>query len=225
MLSLCYQLAAEQASGQDLAGRQALLIPDLIAFKLTGGRRTEASNASTTGLLDAVTGQWVPEILVALGLRAELFPPLIQPGETVGTLTPAVAQSTGLPATTPVVAVGSHDTASAVVAVPASIPGFAYISSGTWSLVGVELEHPVLSEASRLANFTNERGIDVDSEKFIAPGNMPERVCAAVHATGGVLGSRPSGVVRCILDSLAGAYARTIGAARNCGCHVPRRPV
>jgi rhamnulokinase len=151
-----YQLASEP----DLRGVQALLIPDLIGLRLTGQRRTESTNASTTGLFDAVAGEWATEFLTALDLPRDLFPPLIQPGETIGTLLPAIAARTGLPGDTPVVAVGSHDTASAVVAVPAETGNFAYISSGTWSLVGVELQDPVLTEASRLANFTNERGVD-----------------------------------------------------------------
>ncbi len=151
-----YQLAAEP----DLDGLQALLIPDLIAFLLTGERRTESTNASTTGLFDAVAGEWATEFLSALGLPAKLFPPLVEPGETIGTLRPEIASRLGLPASTDVVAVGSHDTASAVAAVPAQEGNFAYISSGTWSLVGLELKHPVLTEASRAANFTNERGVD-----------------------------------------------------------------
>ncbi|QDG68196.1 rhamnulokinase [Pseudarthrobacter sp. NIBRBAC000502772] len=151
-----YQLATER----DLDGLQALLIPDLIAFFLTGVRRTESTNASTTGLFDAVAGDWATEFLTALGLRKDLFPPLIEPGETVGTLLPEIASRVGLPAGTNVVAVGSHDTASAVAAVPAQEEDFAYISSGTWSLVGLELDHPVMTEASRAANFTNERGVD-----------------------------------------------------------------
>ncbi|MDQ0677174.1 rhamnulokinase [Arthrobacter pascens] len=151
-----YQLATERA----LNGVQALLIPDLIAFLLTGIRRTEATNASTTGLFDAVAGEWATGFLTALGLPRKLFPPLIQPGDTVGTLLPEIAARVGLPASTKVVAVGSHDTASAVAAVPAQEENFAYISSGTWSLVGLELRHPVLTDASREANFTNERGVD-----------------------------------------------------------------
>ena len=253
-----YQLASEP----DLTGRQALLIPDLLGFWLTGNRRTEETNASTTGLYDAVAGTWSAGFLAALGLPANLFPALIAPGQTLGTLLPAVTAQTGLPAGTPVVAVGSHDTASAVAAVPAREPGFAYISSGTWSLAGIELSRPVLTEASRLANFTNERGvdgtirylrnagglwllseslhawaaggaavpladllqaaallpaggpqIDVDAEGFIAPGQMPARIRAAVSAAGGMLSADPAAVVRCILDSLAAAYARTLAAA------------
>jgi rhamnulokinase len=151
-----YQLATEP----DLNGLQALLIPDLIGYLLTGKRRTEATNASTTGLLDAVAGEWATNFLAALNLPKNLFPQLIQPGETLGTLTNDIAQRVGLPRSTPVVAVGSHDTASAIAAVPANRSDFAYISSGTWSLVGVELPHPVLTETSRAANFTNERGVD-----------------------------------------------------------------
>jgi len=255
-----YQLAAEPNVG----GVQALLIPDLIAFLLTGERRTEATNASTTGLFDAVAGEWAAGFLDALRLPRDIFPPLIQPGETVGTLLPSILEQTGLPADTRVVAVGSHDTASAVAAVPASQEDFAYISSGTWSLVGVELPHPVLTEASRIANFTNERGVDgtirylrnvgglwllsecqrawaaegytqaltallesaaalpaggpqinADDPAFTAPDNMPDRIRAAVRSTGAVLPDRPAAVVRCIMDSLAAGYARTLADAER----------
>ncbi|MFF1382108.1 rhamnulokinase family protein [Arthrobacter sp. NPDC058288] len=265
-----YQLASEP----DLTGLQALLIPDLVAFLLTGQRRTEATNASTTGLFDAVAGEWAGEFLTALGLPKDLFPRLIQPGETVGTLLPGIAARTGLDRATKVVAVGSHDTASAVAAVPAAATGtgaasaqaenFAYISSGTWSLVGVELRKPVLTEASRQANFTNERGVDgtirylrnvgglwllsecqrtwaqqgytatldellaaaaalpfggpqinADDPYFIAPEDMPERIRAAVRNTGAVLPDNPAAITRCILDSLAAGYARTIADAER----------
>ncbi|MET4589495.1 rhamnulokinase family protein [Arthrobacter sp. 754] len=255
-----YQLATEP----DLAGLQALLIPDLIAFLLTGQRRTESTNASTTGLFDAVAGEWATEFLSALGLPTKLFPPLIEPGETVGTLLPEIASRIGLPAGTNVVAVGSHDTASAVAAVPAQESNFAYISSGTWSLVGLELKHPVLTEASRAANFTNERGVDgtirylrnmgglwlltecqrtwaaegftpeltalltaaaalppggpqinPDDPYFIAPDNMPERIRSAARRTGDILPDDPAAITRCIMDSLAAGYARTIRDAER----------
>lgn len=255
-----YQLAAER----NLAGLKALLIPDLIAFLLTGVRRTEATNASTTGLFDAVAGEWATDFFTALGLRKDLFPPLIQPGEPYGYLLPDIAAALGLPRETTVVAVGSHDTASAVAAVPAQGENFAYISSGTWSLVGLELQQPVLTEASREANFTNERGVDgtirylrnvgglwllsecqrtwagegfqpdlaallsaaaalpaggpqvnADDPYFIAPGDMPERIRAAVRRTGDVLPNEPAAITRCIMDSLAAAYARTITTAER----------
>ncbi|GAA1849813.1 rhamnulokinase family protein [Microlunatus capsulatus] len=155
-----YQLSAEREGPLWPRVAQALLLPDLLACWLTGERRTEATNASTTGLLDATTRTWSTELLEALGLPLDLFPPLIQPGETLGPLLPDVARRTGLDPTTTVVAVGSHDTASAVVGVPAEDRAFAYVSSGTWSLVGLELDAPVLTPQSRAANFTNEGGVD-----------------------------------------------------------------
>ncbi len=154
-----YQLAAEQP--EDLRRAAAmLLIPDLLTYWLTGVARAEVTNASTTGLLDVRTREWDLDLAGTLGIPGRLLPPLINPGQVAGTLLPHVATETGLPASTPVVAVGSHDTASAVVAVPAAGERFAYISSGTWSLVGVELPGPVLSDESRAANFTNEGGVD-----------------------------------------------------------------
>ncbi len=146
-----YQLAAEA----DLSGAdEFLLVPDLLNFWLTGEQFAERTNASTTGLLDVATGRWDDPLIELLGLPRRIFPELIAPGTTVGTPRPEL----NLPGT--VTAVGSHDTASAVVAVPATDPDFAYISCGTWGLVGVELEAPVLTAASRDANFTNEYGVD-----------------------------------------------------------------
>ncbi len=155
-----YQLAAEQKAEHWSRVAHAVMLPDLLAYWLTGELRTEATNASTTGLFDARSRSWSAEAFDALGLPRDLFPPLIEPGETVGTITAEVAASTGLPSTTVVVAVGTHDTASAVVAVPAADRDIAYISSGTWSLVGLELDEPVITDVSRAANFTNEGGVD-----------------------------------------------------------------
>ncbi|GAA0969846.1 rhamnulokinase family protein [Actinocorallia libanotica] len=147
-----YQLAAERLLDR---AETLLLIPDLLAYWLTGERGAEATNASTTGLYDARTGTWSAEVIGALGLPAEILPPLRQPGTPSGLLGP----STGLPGV-PLTAVASHDTASAVAAVPATNGNFAYISCGTWSLAGVELPAPILTEESRTANFTNEAGVD-----------------------------------------------------------------
>jgi rhamnulokinase len=144
-----YQLVAAAGSPQLEIADKLLLIPDLLAYWLTGEVGTEYTNASTTGLVDVHKRDWSPDVVGALGIRAELLPPIRQPGSVIG-------RHGGVP----VVAVGSHDTASAVVGVPAESPNFAYISCGTWSLVGVELDAPVLGEASRLANFTNEGGVD-----------------------------------------------------------------
>ncbi len=153
-----YQFAAET----DLArpGTQALLIPDLLGYWLTGRRVTEETNASTTGLLDATTGGWSAEIGCRTELPEGLLPPVVPPGSVLGALTPEVVEDTGAHRPLLVTTVGSHDTASAVLGVPAATPDFAYISCGTWGLVGVELEAPVLTQESRAANFTNERGID-----------------------------------------------------------------
>jgi rhamnulokinase len=155
-----YQLAAEQETARWENARTMLLLPDLLAYWLTGVVGAEATNASTTGLFDARTGEWATSLADRLEIPRDLLPPLRQPGEIIGQLLPAMTEKTGLPASTRVVAVGSHDTASAVLAVPADGDRFAYISSGTWSLVGLELPVPILTEASRAANFTNERGVD-----------------------------------------------------------------
>ncbi|WP_430783418.1 rhamnulokinase [Actinoplanes sp. G11-F43] len=144
-----YQLLAAEPTAQYAAAHRLLMIPDLLAYWLTGEIGAEYTNASTTGLLDVRTRDWSSPLISELGLRSTLLPPVRHPGDLIG-----------LYEGTPVVAVGSHDTASAVVAVPATGPDFAYISCGTWSLVGLELDAPVLSEASRAADFTNEGGVD-----------------------------------------------------------------
>lgn len=154
-----HQLAVEPAARLDRA-RTLLLLPDLLGFWLTGVARAEVTNASTTGLLDVRTREWNRALVKRLGLPDAVLPDLVRPGERVGTLLPHVAAATGLPPDTPVLAVGSHDTASAVVGVPAAGPGFGYISCGTWSLVGLELTDPVLTEPARAANFTHEGGVD-----------------------------------------------------------------
>ncbi|MER7540423.1 rhamnulokinase family protein [Streptomyces sp. NPDC097704] len=155
-----FQLASTEGTVQRNAAHTLLLIPDLLIHWLTGSIGAEETNASTTGLFDARTGTWSAELLNRLSLDPGLFPPLRAPGDFAGTLLPHVAAYTGLDPRTPVTTVASHDTASAVVAVPATEPNSAYISCGTWSLAGLELDAPVLSEESRAANFTNERGID-----------------------------------------------------------------
>ncbi|MFI7579485.1 FGGY-family carbohydrate kinase [Kocuria kalidii] len=155
-----FQLAADRAAGTLEPADRALLVPDLIAYWLTGQQVTEATNASTTGLLGAHAWQWDVELMRRLGVPTGLFPSVVVPGSRIGALLPAVAGEVGTARELPVTAVGSHDTASAVAAVPTTGDDAAFISSGTWSLVGVELERPVLTEESRAANFTNEGGVD-----------------------------------------------------------------
>jgi rhamnulokinase len=265
-----YQLAAAAGTPQLDAARTLLLLPDLLGYWLTGRAGSEQTNASTTGLLDVRSGDWSEEVLRAAGIHRELLPPLCRPGEAVGPVLADVAEETGLPRSTVVTAVGSHDTASAVVAIPANDQRFAYISCGTWALVGVELERPVLTEESRKANFTNERGVDgqirylrnvmglwllqeslgawerrgqpadlpalltaaagqpaggpvvnPDDPSFLPPGDMPARIQAACRRTGQPVPEGQARLVRCILDSLAATFARTVhDAARLSGQEV-----
>jgi rhamnulokinase len=234
-INTLYQLVADPLAQ---SASRLLLIPDLVAYWLTGEIGAEYTNASTTQLLDVHTGQWATALMDRLGIPSALFPPIRQPGTPIGRN---------------VVAVGSHDTASAVYAVPATTSRFGYISCGTWSLVGVELSHPVLSPESLAANFTNEAGvggtvrylrnvmglwlleeslrvwglsrvdllraagdlprravIDVNAPEFLPPGDMPSRIVAACRRTGQPIPSQPAEIVRCILDSLALAYRDTL---------------
>jgi rhamnulokinase len=259
------QLAAASGTPQLEAAATLLLIPDLLGYWLTGSAGAEITNASTTQLLDVRARTWATSLIARAGLPRGIFPPLRQPGDTVGELLPDVAAAAGVRAGLPVVAVGSHDTASAVAGVPARGENFAYISCGTWSLVGMELDEPVLTEASRLANFSNETGIDgtirylrnvaglwllqeslrtwsasaragwaggpdglddllaaaarapalrsvidPDDPAFLPPGDMPSRIADACRRTGQPPPRDPAGTVRCILDSLALAYRRTV---------------
>jgi rhamnulokinase len=141
----------------DLA-RSLLMIPDLLHYWLTGLQAAEHTIASTTGAL-AVDGCWATDILARLDLPSEMLLPVSPPGTVLGDLLPAVKEECGLTSVR-VILPASHDTACAVAAVPRE-PGVnhAYISSGTWSLLGLELDRPILGEDARLAGFTNERGI------------------------------------------------------------------
>ena len=141
------------------AAKKILFIPDALAYLLTGEAVTEYTIASTAQMIDPRTKQWDEDILNLLGLSAENFGRMIMPGQKIGTLSQEVQKLTGLGAVD-VVAVASHDTGSAVAAVPAEDDKFAYLSSGTWSLMGVESKEPVISEESFALNFTNEGGIE-----------------------------------------------------------------
>ncbi|WNM33154.1 rhamnulokinase family protein [Streptomyces sp. Li-HN-5-11] len=155
-----YQLAAARSTSPLAAAKRLLLIPDLLTYWLTGTQGTELTNASTTQLLDPRTQDWSYDVAARLGIDLDLFAPLRRPGDPAGELRPEVLEETGLRGPVPVTTVGSHDTASAVAAVPATGERFAYICTGTWSLAGLELDAPVLGEESRAANFTNELGLD-----------------------------------------------------------------
>ncbi len=156
-----YQLATEAEDGRWSDAATVVMLPDLVAYRLTGELATDATVASTTGLVDVRTGTWSDEIFERLGLDPARFPPIVAPGTVRGRVSPEVTASLGLPDTVVVTTVGGHDTASAVAAVPQRAGEHAaYISCGTWSLVGAEVDAPVLTSAARDAGFTNELGVD-----------------------------------------------------------------
>nr|WP_237704730.1 rhamnulokinase family protein [Nesterenkonia sp. F] len=156
-----YQLAAEPllTGPASAAVEQLLLVPDLLGHWLTGRSAAEATNASTTGLVHVATGDWDDELLEQLGLPRAIFPEIAAPGTALGETREELAPFLS-GARLPVTLVGSHDTASAVVGTPLSSQKAAYISCGTWGLVGLELDEAVVSHESRAANFTNEGGVD-----------------------------------------------------------------
>ncbi|MCD7914323.1 MAG: rhamnulokinase [Tannerellaceae bacterium] len=151
---------AKQKSFSPLEGAEEILfIPDLLSYLLTGERICEYTDASTSQLLNPVTKQFESSLLEAAGIPASILRHPVLPGTVIGKLTDALAVETGV-GKVKVVAVAGHDTASAVVAVPAMNLNFAYLSSGTWSLMGIETEQPILTQESFEKNFTNEGGIE-----------------------------------------------------------------
>ena len=280
-----YHLAAE--SSERLA-HAAQILPLGYAFNylLSGVARAEVSLASTTQLYNPRTRTWSRPLLAALGLVPEQFPPLVEPGTRLGRLKPAVASETGLGADVEVIATCTHDTGAAVAGIPvaaevrrrttedpddgirlltsAATPSWAYLSSGTWSLLGLELGSPILTERCRELNFTNELGyggsvrllknivglwlvqecrrdwaeagrafdyatlaqlaagaepfrslINPADPRFLAPDAMPERIAAACRAGGQPVPETPGQFIRCVLESLALEYRRTLRQAEE----------
>lgn len=162
-----FQLDTIKAHSPELieAADKILFIPDALAYMLTGNAVTEYTVASTSQMLNPVTGDLDTEVLNALGISRDKFGPMTQPGAVIGTLTAQVQEATGVGAI-PVVAVAGHDTASAVIAVPSPDKDYAYLSCGTWSLLGIESPTPIISDKSLRYNFTNEGGID-GSTRFL----------------------------------------------------------
>lgn len=249
---------------------QMLLVPDLLNFWLTGEAYTERTNASTTGLLNPVTGEWDLDLAEALSIPTKLLSPLVDAGTHVGHFTPEVTKRIGR--ALEVVTVGSHDTASAVVAIPNTGRDFAYISCGTWGLVGLELDSPVLTEDARAANFTNEGGVDgrtrflhnvmglwlmsesirhwepaatdaqrsslllellteaekigrdvpifdVNDPAFMPTGDIPGRIQNWYRAHGERVPESRAELVRCIIESLAQAFADAVKQAAELAHH------
>jgi rhamnulokinase len=263
-----YQLAAARGTAAFENARTMLLIPDLLGYWLSGVQAAEVTNASTTSLLDVRRRTWDTDLIESLSFPTSLFAPLRAPGDVIGPLRDDIRHDTGVSGKTLLTVVGSHDTASAVVGVPAGDVPFAYIACGTWSLVGVELAEPVLTEESRAANFTNEGGvdgrirylrnvmglwllqeslrtwelegtpedltailaaagelpsggpvIDPDDPSFLPPGDMPARIAGACARLDRPAPRDRVALVRCILDSLADAFARTVRDAARLSGH------
>ena len=159
-INTVFQLMAERESAQIGTARHALLVPDLMTYWLSGQLGTELTNASTTGLLDTRTMNWATGVAEVLGVPTGLFPGLRAAGELAGPMLRPVAADVGLSRPPQVVVGPSHDTAAAVVGIPARDDAFAFVCTGTWALVGVELAAPVITSTAREAGFSNEVGID-----------------------------------------------------------------
>ncbi len=179
-INTVFQLLAEGDSAALGAAQRIALVPDLLAFWLSGEVANERTNASTTGLLDARSGEWATGLIERLGLSTAPFGALVEPGTTLGPLLPHHRLGDA-----PVHAVASHDTASAYVAAPVRDERAAILSSGTWSLLGLELPAPVLTAAAREANLTNERGVDGTTRLLKnVMGLWLEQECARVWGAG-----------------------------------------
>jgi rhamnulokinase len=157
-LNTLYQLLSLRDSPLLQLAQTFLMMADLFNFYFTGTKVCEFSNATTTQFYDPRQSAWSTELLKGLGLPTHFLPEIVQPGTQVGTLLPSIASAAGLDPV-PVIAPATHDTGSAVAAVPAETRDYAYISSGTWSLMGVELDEPLVSDRALQYNFTNEGGV------------------------------------------------------------------
>jgi len=253
-----FQLCAE-APERLAQARLMLGIGDGFNYWLSGVARFEESLASTTQLYDPRTNDWSQTLIRRLGLPARIFPPIVRSGTRLGPLRPELALETGLSGVE-VVASCSHDTGAAVAAVPGSGSHWAYLSSGTWSLMGVELPRPIINDTCRELNFTNEIGygssvrllknivglwlvqecrrewakagteydyptltrlaaeapafvtlINPADNRFLSPGDMPGKIAAFCREHGQPVPTGPGAYVRCILESLALLYRRTLG--------------
>ncbi|MBL7972122.1 MAG: rhamnulokinase [Prolixibacteraceae bacterium] len=156
-----YQLFALKQAGSSLleAASEILFMPDALAYLLTGNKVVEYTIASTSQILNPKTKQFEAQLLEAAGVSPSILGDIVMPGHVVGTLTDALAEESEL-GKVPVVAVAGHDTASAVAAVPAENERFAYLSSGTWSLMGIEVKDAIINDETYALNFTNEGGIE-----------------------------------------------------------------
>ena len=260
-INTIYHLASDLERSRDLleAAECFLTIGDYFNYLFCGIPRVDESNASTTQLYNPRSRTWSRALIELCGFPASIFPQLVQPGTVLGPLLAEVAAETGLH-DVQVVATCSHDTGAAVAAVPTeNKDDWAYLSSGTWSLLGMELPGPLISENIREHNFTNEagyggttrflknivglwilqesrrewvrRGLELDyaaltreaqgaqafrslinprAERFMKPGDMPQKIVAYCEETGQPSPETPGQFVRCILESLALLYRVTL---------------
>mgnify|MGYP005839668423 CR=1 FL=1 len=255
-----FQLVALQQAGNHYlrSAHSLLMLPDLFHFWLSGHKATEFTIATTSQCFNPFELGWATDLLQRLDLPTHIFQPVVAAGSLLGHLQPWLADQIGC-GPIPVIAPASHDTASAVAAIPVSEPHFMYISSGTWSLVGVELEQPLINTGTLAANLSNEGGVGgrvrllkitpglwllqqcrnewarrgmmytyddlirlavnsppfgpllaVSAQKFIAPGNIPERIQAYCQRTGQPIPQTEGEIVRSILESLALEYRLTL---------------
>ncbi len=224
-----YQLLSDQAVRPDALSRaqRLLFMPEYLSYCLTGRMENEYTIASTSGLLDARTRNWAWDMIDALGLPRRLFGALRQPGFSLGKVKPEIAAMIGF---APEVRFApAHDTASAVLGAPLRA-GDAFLSSGTWSLLGVEIDRPLLTEESRLSGLTNEGGVEgtyrllknimglwiVQCLRREIPGKPSESMKSAIlqhlRAHGQPLPQNDGELLACVHHSLAECYARTLRA-------------
>lgn len=263
--STVYQLEYLQSNKDPrwLSTDKFVMIADLVNYFFCGEKVAESSLASTSNLYSATERNWSKSLIEKLGYAYDKFPTVVPSGTKIGNLESSLVDHLGLPSnctSTPVIASLSHDTGAAVAAVPADRnTNWAYLSSGTWSLLGVELAEPVLTAEARDANFTNEGGaegsirflknimglwilqecrrtwekegnsldyveitkaaqaapsqqsfINPDDDRFIFPGNMPERVQEYCRETGQPVPEGVGAIARCILESLALTYRHVL---------------
>ena len=256
------------------AAERFLNIGDYINYLFSGVQSVEVSMASTTQLYNPQNRSWSKRLIEAFGLPARLFPPIISSGSVLGPVLPEIIEETHLSGSPSVIATCSHDTAAAVAAVPADdgTDDWAYLSSGTWSLMGVELDTPLINEQVRRANFTNEIGygnrvrflknivglwilqecrrawadagkeygydeltrlaeqadpfvslIDPGDGRFIQPDDMPDKIAAYCRETDQPEPQSPGQFVRCVLESLALLYRKTLDQIESLtGRHIAR---
>lgn len=235
------------------AAQTFLTIPDLFNYWLSGQKVCEFTNATTTQCFDPLRRAWALPLLEALDIPTYILPPVCEPGTLLGALLPAVAAETGA-GSLPVIAPACHDTGSAVAAVPAENDDFAWLSSGTWSILGAQVRQPNLSAQALACNFTNEGGvsgtwrlsknimglwlvqeckrqwnvsydeltrlaaqatpflavIDPDSDSFLHPGELPEKIRAFCASTNQPVPATQGEIVRVALESLALKYRLTL---------------